>query len=212
MLDVPLRDRNALFRAGGYAAVYSHVGWDDEDLAPVREAIEFLLHRHDPNPAIVMDRHWSLVDANTAAVRLISVFGGPDALSVAEGNAMRLLVHPDGLRPAITNWDQVGGHLADRIVREAAGYPDDHELAALADELVDLIGEVPRSDGDARLPLVVTSELRRGEHQVSLMSTLTTVGGALDVTVSELVIELFHPTDPISAAVLETLATTLGTT
>lgn len=206
VLDIPLRDRNALLQSGGFAAVYSQTSWDDEQFAPVRDAIQFLIHRHEPNPALVMDRHWSLVDANMAAVRLISVFGGPQSMAVAEGNMMRLLVHPDGLRPAIQNFDEVGGHLADRIAREAANYPDDTELSALADELVGLIGDVPRSPGDAHLPLVITSDLKKGDLDVSLMSTIATVGGALDVTVSELVVELFHPTDPASAATLEALA------
>lgn len=206
VLGVPLRDRNALLHAGGYAAMFPQAHWDDPDFAPVRDAIEFLLHRHEPNPAVVLDRHWSLVDANAAAVRLIATFGGADALEVAAGNAMRLLVHPDGLRRAVVNFDEVGGHLADRITREAANYPDDATLADLAAEFVDLIGDVPRTAPDVALPLVVASDLRAGDHEVRLMSMLTTVGGALDVTVSELVVELFYPTDPASAATLEALA------
>lgn len=153
----------------------------------------------------MLDRRWSLVDANDAAVRLITTFGGPDAMSVADGNAMRLLVHPAGLRRAITNFDEVGGHLVDRIVREAASYPDD-ELASLADELVELVGGVPRAAPDAALPLVITSTLRRGDVEGSLLSMLASVGGALDVTLSELVVELFYPVDPVSAATLESLA------
>lgn len=206
VLEVPLRDCNALLHAGGFAAAYPETRWDHEQLAPVREAIESLLVRHEPNPAIVLDRRWSLVDANDAAVRLITTFGGPKAMAVAEGNAMRLLVHPEGLRGAIANFDLVGGHLADRIEREAASYPDDDDLAVLAAELVALIGDVARAAPDAPLPLVISSTLCRGDDEVSLMSMLASVGGALDVTLSELVVELFYPTDPASAATLETLA------
>lgn len=206
VLDVPLRDRNALLQAGGFAAVYPQSHWDDPELAPAREAIELLLRRHEPYPAIVMDRHWSLVDANAAAARLIGVMGGPDAMAVAEGNAMRLLVHPEGLRPAIVNWDEVGAHLADRIAREAASYPDDDALQELAAELLDLVGEVPMSPPDVVLPLVIASRLRRGEVEVATLSMLASVGGALDVTLSELVVELFYPSDPASAATLEALS------
>lgn len=204
-LEIPLRDRNALLQAGGFAAGYPQTQWDDEDLAPVRTAVEVLLHRHRPNPAIVLDRQWSLIDANDAAVRLITIFGGSRAMAVADGNAMRLLVHPEGLRRAIVNFEEVGGHLADRITREAAAYPNDDRLAALADELVALIGDVPRTDPDVALPLVVTSRFRRDDHELALMSMLATVGGALDVTLSELVVELFYPIDPASAATLEAL-------
>lgn len=208
VLELPLRDRNALLHAGGYAAPYSALDWDHPATAPVRDAIELLLARHEPNPAVLLDRHWALVDANDAAVRLISTFGGPRALTVAEGNAMRLLVHPDGLRRAIVNFDEVGGHLAERISREAASYPDDVELATLADDLAELIGPVSRRGPDEPLELVVASELRRGDHEVRLLSVLASVGGALDVTVSELVVELFFPADPASAAMLETMAAT----
>lgn len=207
VLDLPLRDRNALLRAGGFAAVYPQTDWDDPDMGPAREAIEFLLRRHEPYPAVVLDRHWALVDANHAAVALIGTMGGSDALVVAEGNAMRLLVHPEGLRPAIVNFDEVGGHLADRITREAASYPDDPALQDLAAELLDLIGPVPRREPDVALPLVVESRLRSGDLEVATMSMLASVGGALDVTLSELVVELFYPADPTSAATLETLAT-----
>lgn len=208
VLEVPLRDRNALLHAGGFAPAYPESDWDDEEFAPVREAIQLLLARHEPNPAIVLDRHWSLVDANDAAVRLITTFGGPDAMAAAEGNAMRLLLHPHGLRPAIANVDEVAGHLVDRIVRDAASHPDDADLAALGDELVALAGDVPRARPDAALPLVVTTTLRTGDHEVSLLSMLASVGGALDVTLSELVVELFYPTDLASAATLRALAST----
>lgn len=206
VLDVPLRDRNALLQAGGFAAVYPQTRWDDAAMSPAREAIAFLLRRHEPYPAVVLDRQWGLVDANPAAVGMIAAMGGDQALAVADGNAMRLLVHPDGLRRSIVNWEEVGGHLADRITREAASYPDDTVLQDLASEMLDLIGPVPRTGPDAALPLVVESHMRSGDVEVATLSMLASVGGALDVTLSELVVELFYPADPASAATLEALA------
>ena len=206
VLDVPLRDRNAMLQAGGFAAVYPQRRWDDPDMGPAREAIELLLRRHEPYPAIVLDGHWALVDANEAAVGLITTMGGPQALAVADGNAMRLLVHPDGLRRSIVNWDEVGGHLADRITREAASYPDDTVMQDVASEMLDLIGPVPRTAPDAAVPLVVESRMRSGGLEVATMSMLASVGGALDVTLSELLVELFYPAGPTSAATLEALA------
>ena len=207
VLEVPLRDRNALLQAGGFAGVYPQSGWDDPELRPAREAIEFLLRRHEPYPAVVLDRHWNLVSANPAAGRMIATFAGPEGMVAAEGNAMRLIVHPDGLRRSIVDWSEVGGHLADRIQREAASYPDDEELQSLADELLALVGDVPHSAPDATLPLTIETELRTGDTRVSTISMLATVGGALDVTLSELVVELFFPADAESAATLEALAT-----
>ena len=207
VLDVPLRDRNALLQAGGFAGVYPQSGWEDAELQAARAAIEFLLRRHEPYPAVVLDRHWNLVKANAAAERLIAGFSTPRGLEAAAGNAMRLIVHPAGLRSCIVDWEEVGGHMADRISREAASHPDDEALQELADELLHLIGDVPHSAPDASLPLIVETHLRRGRDEVTLFSMLATVGGALDVTLSELVVELFYPADPGSAATLETMAT-----
>lgn len=193
VLDLPLRDRNALLTAGGYAAAFPHGSWDDPEVAPLREAVETLLASHAPHPAVVLDRHWNLVDANDAAVALIGTYGGTRAMEVAEGNAMRLLVHPDGLRESIRNFDEVAGHLAHRITREAASYPDDTALAALAEEMLGHLGDVPPRPPDAPVPMVVTTHLERDGHSTSLVSLLATLGGALEVTLSELVVELFYP-------------------
>lgn len=208
VMDLPLRDRNALLRAGGFVGVYPHSDWDDPALRPARDAIEFLLRRHEPYPAVVLDRHWNLVSANPAAGRLIERFASSDGLAEADGNAMRLIVHPSGLRRSIVNWEEVGGHLADRIRREAASYPDDEALQERAHDLLSLVGDVPQGAPDAPLPMTIETHLRDGDVEVSTISMLATVGGALDVTVSELVVELFYPADPTSAATLESLAVT----
>lgn len=206
VLDIPLRDRNALLQAGGFAAVYPQTGWDDPELAEARRAVEFMIERHDPYPAIVLDRHWNLVTANAAAARLIGALVGPDGLAAAAGNAMRLIVHPDGMRRAIVNWSEVGGHLLDRVEREAAWYPDDDDLQALAAELRDTIGEVDHTPPDAALPMLIPTRVRTDGGDIAMFSMLATVGGALDVTLSELVVELFYPADDVSGDRLANLA------
>lgn len=206
VLEVPLRDRNALLQAAGFASVFPQGDWDDPQIRPAREAIEFLLRRHEPYPAVVLDRHWNLVAANQAAGRMIATFATPEGIAAAAGNAMRLIVHPDGLRRSMVDWEEVGGHLADRIRREAASYPDDEALRDLAAELLDLIGVVPASAPDATLPMTIETQMRAGDVEVSTISLLATVGGALDVTLSELVVELFFPADAASAATLEAMA------
>jgi transcriptional regulator with XRE-family HTH domain len=205
VLELPLRDRNALLQAGGYVPRHPQTGWDDPGMAPVRRAIQFLLDRHEPYPAVVLDRRWQLVTANAAAAALIGAVARPAAIEAAGGNLMRLLVHPDGLRHAVVNWEEVAGELAERIRGEAAGYPRDAELQALAAELVEAMGPLPTRPPDAPLELLLPVHLRIAGADVRMFSMLASVGSALDVTVSELVIELFHPADEASAGMLRRL-------
>lgn len=206
VLELPLRDRNALLHAAGYAPSYPATDWDDPAVAPVRRAVELLLERHDPAPAVVLDRRWDLVTANRSAASLVATLAGPDAVARAGGNAMRLLVAEDGLRPTIVNWDEAAAELAERIRTEAAAYPDDADLAALAAELLEAIGPLQPRRPDQAMELLVPLHFRAGDLEVRTFSMLATVGSALDVTLSELVVELFHPADQASAAALECLA------
>lgn len=206
VLALPLRDRNALLQAGGYAPRYPQNTWDAPSMAPARRAVEFLLDRHEPYPAVVLDRRWNLVTANRAAGTLISALARPDGIAAANGNAMRLLAHPDGLRSAIVNWDEVATELAERVRSESAAYPDDAELADLAAEILELMAPLPDRPHDAPLEVLLPVHFRRDEVEIRTFSMLTTVGSALDVTLSELVVELFHPADEASAVALRSLA------
>jgi transcriptional regulator with XRE-family HTH domain len=206
VLDLPLRDRNALLQAGGYAPRYPETAWDDPAVAPARRAVEFLLDQHQPYPAVVLDRRWNLVTANRAAGALLASIADPAALEASGGNVMRLLVHPEGLRRAIVNWDEVAAELVERVRTEAAGYPDDAGLQELAAELLDEIGPLPDRPPDAPLEVLVPMHFRVAGRDVRTVSMLATLGSALDVTLSELVVELFHPADAASAAALRQLA------
>src|SRR5688572_1066237 len=116
-LEVPLRERNRLLEAGGYAHVYRHTPLAAEEMRHVRGVLQFILDRHEPYAAVVLDRYSNLVLANAAATRLLGGLLDPSLLT-GTANLMRMVFHPRGLRPAIVNWDEVARHLMGRVERE----------------------------------------------------------------------------------------------
>jgi transcriptional regulator with XRE-family HTH domain len=197
-LEVPLRERNSLLLAAGYAPVYPASSLDSEEMTPVRDALDRLLRGHEPFPAIVVDRRWDLVAANGSALGILSDGVAP-ALLEPPINTLRVSLHPEGLAPRIANLADYGAHLLHRLHRQAiaAGDPD---LFALLEELRDLSGLAPTPAGSTELlfvPLVL-----RGDPQLTFLSTLTTFGTALDVTMAELAIEAFFPADDVTVAEL----------
>jgi transcriptional regulator with XRE-family HTH domain len=200
-LDVPLRERNALLLAAGFAPLYRQRSLDDGEMGPVRAALEAVLDGHEPFPAIVVDRHWELVSANRAAVELLSE-GVAAHLMEPPVNVLRVSLHPDGVAPRVLNFPEYAGHIVDRVRREAEAYGDPR-LVALHDELVGypgVTGSPPPADtaGQVVMPL----RLRAGEGALSFFSTLATFGTARDITVEELAIEQFFPADRATAEVL----------
>src|SRR5436309_4604963 len=116
MLDVPLRERNALLMAAGYAPVYQERSLTAPELAQVQRALDFILQRQEPYPGLVLDQHWNVVLQNQGAARVFQYFLGPDASSISgPPNAMRLTFHPQGLRPWLTNWDALASQLIQRL-------------------------------------------------------------------------------------------------
>jgi transcriptional regulator with XRE-family HTH domain len=204
-LDVPLRDRNTLLLAAGYAPLYGQRALEEPEMGPVRDAIDQVLAAHEPYPALVVDRHWGMVAANRAVGLLIQ--GVAEELLAPPVNVLRLSLHPDGLAPRIANLAAWRAHLLDRLERQAAG-SGDPALHALLDELRELPGGDDGSTadlvaGDIAVPL----RLRAGDAVLSFISTVTTFGTAMDVTVAELSIEAFYPAD---AATAEALRAMLG--
>jgi transcriptional regulator with XRE-family HTH domain len=192
-LDVPLRDRNRLLLAAGYAPAFAQRELDAPELGPVRDALEQLLRAHEPYPALVIDAHWGLVAANRAVERLI---GGVAAhLLEPPVNVLRLSLHPDGLAPRVVNLYEWRTHLLERLAREGVA-SGDAALTALLDELSAYpAGEpgpvVDHAFADVAVPL----RLRHGGRELAFISTRTSFGTAMDVTVAELSIESFFPTD-----------------
>lgn len=189
-LDVPLRERNQLLLAGGYAPEYPQHGLDAPELAAVRGALRQVLAGHEPYPALVINRWWELLDGNAA----MGAFVGECAPHLLEPpvNVLRLSLHPDGMASRIVNLAQWRGHLLEQVHRRAV-QTGDPRLADLEQELRDYPGGEEGAPGatDVVLPL----QLRVDDQVLSLFSIEARVGTAADVTVDELSIEAFYPAD-----------------
>jgi transcriptional regulator with XRE-family HTH domain len=203
-LEVPLRERNHLLLAGGYAPVFGQAPLDAPQLAAVREALGKVLAGHEPYPAVVVDRSWNLVDANAA----VAVLLGPadPALLAPPANVLRVSLHPDGMAPRIVNLGEWRAHLFGRLRRQVA-LTGDTGLAELLDELRAYPCDQPEPEVEVPGPgdVVVPLRLRHGDRELSFLSIMASFGTPLDVTVAELAIESFFPADPTTGSVLRDL-------
>lgn len=215
-LDVPLRERNQLLEAGGFADVYRETALDAAEMAHVRGVLQFILDRHAPYPAVVLDRYATCLMGNDASRRLIAAVVDP-SLIVEHANFLRLAFHPLGARRYIVNWEEVAAHLLGRAERELAPAAHDPRAAALLDELRGYAGPTPAARtpaphggpslaGDLLLPIHV----RRDGVELRLFSTIMTLGTPRDVTLQELRIETFFPADESSEAVWRAIADPAG--
>ncbi|MGJ0120961.1 helix-turn-helix domain-containing protein [Williamsia sp. MIQD14] len=189
-LDVPLRERNRLLLAGGYAPAYGEYGLDAPELATFRDALRGVLIAHMPFPALILDRHFDVVEANDAVATVVE--GCSVELLTPPVNVIRLGLHPDGLAPRITDLAPWRDHLLTQLTRRASRTGDPR--------LAELLGEVrgyPSPAGHAENPAGVAVELRLGHRlgELAFLSMAASVQTALDVTVDELTLELFHPAD-----------------
>jgi len=201
-LEVPLRERNRILLAAGYAPAYGERSLESVELAPIRGALERFLAAHEPYPAIVVDRHWNLLLANGAVAMLID--GVAPELLEPPANALRATLHPDGMAPRILNFDEWSGHLVHRLRCEVEA-TGDAELGRLLSEVLEypgVRGEPPPVERALAAEIVLPLQLLHEGRTLSFFSTLTTFGTAVDVTLSELAIEAFYPADPETAAVL----------
>jgi transcriptional regulator with XRE-family HTH domain len=201
-LDVPLRERNALLLAGGFAPTYRERDLDAPEMEPVREALDRVLSGHEPYPALVVDRRWNLVAANKACGALIAGVA-PDLLGPPL-NVLRVALHPDGLAPRIANFAEWSTHVLDRLRRQVL-LTGDEQLRELEEELRRYPG-VPAKASHGGVEgvgdIAVTLRLRTGEGELRLLSTIATFGTAVDITAAELAIEAFFPADAETAAAL----------
>jgi transcriptional regulator with XRE-family HTH domain len=202
-LDVPLRDRNLLLLAGGYAPAYPASSLTDPPMSAISDAIERILRAHEPFPAAVIDGHWELIAANDAVGLLTR--GAAAALLEPPVNVLRLSLHPDGIAPRIVNLAEWRAHLLDRLDRDISSTAD-HALIELRGELLGYPSPPAGPRPDTRA-ILVPMKLRVEDLTLSLFSTTTVFGTPRDITLAELAIESFYPADQASARYLTSRAT-----
>jgi transcriptional regulator with XRE-family HTH domain len=203
-LDVPLRERNALLLAAGYAPVYRETPLDAEAMAPVQRALDKVLASHEPFPAVIVDRHWDIVSINRPGVDILTE-GVSAELLAPPANALRISLHPEGLAPRIANLIEYSDHLLTRLHREAV-LSADPLLTALYRELQAYPGVAEASSRDAAPADLLFVPLRlqgAGDRELKFFSTIATFGTALDITLAELAIESFFPANDATAAALQ---------
>ncbi len=196
-LDVPLRERNALLLAAGYAPLYPASGLDAPELDRVQAALSSMLAQHEPFPAVVMDRGWNVLRANAGATRLFGGLLAPAPLP-EPANVLRLMIEPGPVRDAVSNWDAVGPSLLERARREAVGGVLDTETRTLVEQLrsradvAALLGDPPSAFGSAP---VIDVRIEFAGAALSFFSVVSTLGTPSDVTAQELRLEAFFPSD-----------------
>lgn len=204
-LGVPLRERNRLLVAAGHAPVFRQRPLEDPDLVKARHAIQQVLQGHEPYPALVVDRRWNLVLANTA----VDVFfeDVDPVLLKPPVNMMRLGLHPDGFAPRLRNLRQVRAYLLPRLSRQAV-QAGDPELSVLYEELLSYGDEdLPAAPDPAEIALPIRIHHRGAE--LCFFNTITTFGAAFDITLEELAVEAYFPADDQTVRFLQTQAATV---
>ena len=201
MLDVPLRERNRLLLAGGFAPAYSETSVTSPRMAGVWQAVRQVLAGHEPYPAVVVDGRWQMLDAN-AALGLMTAVCAPHLLE-PPANVLRASLHPQGLAPFIVNLGEWRAHLLARLRRQAA-VTADPELLALHEELrvFPCDQPEPQIESPGAADVVTPLRLRHPAGELTFFSTIATFGTPADITVAELAIESFFPADPHTADVL----------
>ncbi len=203
-LEVPLRERNGLLHAAGYAPTFARRGLDSAELQAILASLEAVLERLDPYPCLVLDRHWNVQRANAASLRLVAALGAAE-LAGGTLNMLELLFDPR-LRPAVLNFGQLAPIFVRQLRREVlAGDEEGRPLLERLEGRLPEAREWLETDPGAPLPPVVPLQLRLGEDAVSLFTTITTLGTPLDVTLQELRLETYLPADAASEAVLRRL-------
>ena len=201
-LDVPLRERNRILLAAGFAPVFSERALDESEMAPAREGLERFLSAHEPYPALIVDRHWDVVAANRG-VAFVNRDVAPE-LRTPPANALRIALHPDGLASRISNLANWSGYLLARLRREIEA-TGDRELESLYEELVAYPGTTTEFDPAGPLTsndALFMQELRLDDRRLAFFCTLTTFGTPRDLTLAEMTIVAFYPADSETADAL----------
>jgi transcriptional regulator with XRE-family HTH domain len=204
-LDMPLRERNALLLAAGYAPEYAETRLDAPELAQVRRAVEFIIEHQEPYPAFVLNRRWDILMANRAAARVGNFLIG----GTRHSNMVRQFFDPADMRAAVVNWEEVAGDLVRHLHDEVAAAPTDATARALLDEALRAPG-VPARWRERQLdtppPPLLTVVFHKGDRELRFFSTIARFGTPRDVTIDELRIECAFPADQATAELCRALA------
>lgn len=211
-LDVPLRQRNAMLLAAGFAPFYRESNLGAPELTPVRQAIDRMLKQQEPYPALVVDRLWNLLEANEAAVAFTVFLNEgppPPPPPGKQANILRQLLDPNGLRPKLANWEEVARYLVSTTYAEILAAGGEPKALAFIEEIMAYPG-VPASFRKLRFedrpPPVVTLDFIVGGKSLSVFTTIATLGTPQDITLQEVRIECFFPADDRSDALFKSLA------
>ncbi len=199
-LDVPIAHRNRMLTAAGLSPAYAERDLSEEDMAPMRKAVHWTLKRHEPYPAVAMDRHWRIVEMNAVSERLLAGFGTKVGDSLID-----MMVESPAVRQALVNYDEIVGHMIARLRVESAHFGHDPVLengitrmeAALGDSVLDIEGI---------RPAIIPAVYEFGGMRLSLFTTISQFGSAEDIALSELRIELMFPADEPTRLALEALS------
>jgi transcriptional regulator with XRE-family HTH domain len=198
-LEVPLRDRNSLLLAAGYAPSYSDAPWNAAEMQGVTRALERMLRHHEPFPAVVMDRYWNVLMTNEAAPRFFNCFIDMKKRT-GPRNMLHLMFDPNGMRPYVADWDQVAPTLIHRIARESVGHVTDSKTQDLITALLSYPGikaEWKTPKALLTTPMLPVIPLGFNSHDATLryFSMVTTVGTPQTIAAQELRIECLFPVD-----------------
>ena len=210
VLEIPFRDQNTLLTAAGFAPVFVESDLSAPELAPVRQALDFMLNQQEPYPAIVMDRYWNQLEINKAAQRLFEYLVTPEQLMECcsfsgQLNLMKAMFHPHVFRPAMTNWEAVATVLIRRVHREAMATGEDSVSHTLFQELLtfpDVQSLWQSNEIETWQAPLLTVVFKPDQQELSFFSTLATLGTPYDITLQELRIECLFPADQLTADVM----------
>jgi transcriptional regulator with XRE-family HTH domain len=196
-LDIPLRERNVLLLASGYAPTYNEGAWETPEMAVVTKAIDRVLLQQEPHPALVLDRYWNVIRTNEAAPRFFGSFVDLEARPKPR-NLLDLMFDPAGIRPFVESWEVVAAGLLQRVHRESVGHVVDQRTAELLNRLekypgVKALSTIPRTHSSV-LPITFV----KGAQRLSYFSFITTVGIPQSISAQELRIECMFPLEPES--------------
>jgi transcriptional regulator with XRE-family HTH domain len=196
-LNIPLRESNALLESAGFARLYREISLSDAEARIAREAVGLVLANQEPFPAVVMDRYWNILQANNSAQRFFSTLLA-GATGEPPNNVLRLMFHPDWLKPYVTNWSAVASGLLNRVRREAVCGVVDQQTQKLLDEILTYPGMSDRERSpvyNTQFSPIVTIDWCKGDLRASFFSTVTTLGTPQDIALQEMRIECFFPAD-----------------